>query len=122
MGLRMIEEMVRWGRSLNATPILASQRVGDAEALDGLIGTSMVFGLESDREADQAMRLLHLDPDSAGMRQAILSNRRGRCLIRDIHGRVARVQVDPVDQRILHALDTTPRRGAEETERDAPAA
>jgi len=122
MGLRMVDEMVRWGRSLHATPILASQLVGDAEALDGLIGTSLVFGVETEREADQALRLLHLDSDSVQMRQAILSNRRGRCVMRDIHGRVARVQVDPVDPRILQALDTTPRRQPEETERGAPQA
>jgi hypothetical protein len=41
--------------------------------------------------------------------------------MRDIHGRVARVQIDPVDPRILQALDTTPRRQPEQAERDAPA-
>ena len=38
-----------------------------------------------------------------------LGYRRGRCLIRDIHDRVAEVQIDVVDPEWLRVLDTTPR-------------
>ena len=34
--------------------------------------------------------------------------RSGRCLLRDIDDRVAEVQIDPVDARLLEVLDTSP--------------
>lgn len=107
-GRRLIEHLNRWGRSENATPFLVTHLVSDAEELDNLIGTRLVFGMESEKEAAAALELLRLDPEDERQRQRLLAFRRGACLMRDLHGRVAPVQIDPADPDLLDALDTTP--------------
>jgi hypothetical protein len=107
-GRRLVEHLNRWGRSEFATPVLAAHLVSDAEALDNLLGARFVFGMESEQEAEKALRLLRLDPDEERMRQRLLSFRRGRCLFRDYGGRTAQVQIDLADPELLSLLDTTP--------------
>ncbi len=107
-GRRLIEHLNRWGRSENATPFLVTHLISDAEELDNLIGTRLVFGMESEKEAVAALQLLRLDPNDEQQRGRLLAFRRGACLMRDLHGRVAAVQVDPGDSALLAALDTTP--------------
>jgi hypothetical protein len=106
-GRRLIEHLNRWGRSENATPLLVTHLVSDADELDNLIGIRLVFGQESEREARAALALLRLDPDDERGRSRLLSFRRGRCFLRDLEGRVASIQVDPGPE-LLRALDTTP--------------
>jgi hypothetical protein len=117
-GRSLIDRISRLGRAQNATPLLATQVIGDAEALEGLVGAVFCFGVESEREARHALQLLRLDDDDADLRQRLLSFRRGRCLMRDFESRVAPVQVDLVDPALVAALDTTPNR---EGESGAPA-
>lgn len=107
-GRRLIEHLNRWGRSENATPFLVTHLISDAEELNNLIGTRLVFGMESDKEAAAALELLRLDPADDRQRQRLLAFRKGACLMRDLHGRVAPVQIDPADPALLEALDTTP--------------
>lgn len=109
-GRRLIEVLNRMGRSLNVTPILASQTITETEELDNLLGARFVFGMESDREAARGLELLGLDPDSRELAEQLQRFRAGRCFIRDYQGRVARAQIDFVDPGLLAALDTTPRR------------
>lgn len=111
-GRRLIEHLNRWGRSENATPLLVTHLVSDAEEVDNLIGARLVFGLESEQEAAAALRLLRLDPDDERLRRRLLSYRRGRALMRDLDGRVGAIQVDPGDE-LLATLDTTPGEPAE---------
>jgi hypothetical protein len=106
-GRRLIEHLNRWGRSENATPLLVTHLVSDADELDNLIGARLIFGQESEREARAALALLRLDPDDERLRSRLLSFRRGRCYLRDFEGRVASIQVDPGPE-LLRALDTTP--------------
>lgn len=107
-GRRLIEHLNRWGRSENATPFLVTHLISDAEELDNLIGTRLVFGMESDKEAAAALELLRLDPTDERQRQRLLAFRQGACLMRDLNGRVAPVQIDPADPQLLRVLDTTP--------------
>jgi hypothetical protein len=107
LGLRLISQLARWSRSENATCLLATQRLGDVAEQEGLIGAFLVFGLESEREARQALRLMQLDDDPA-LVERLLAFRRGRCLMRDYRGRVAAVKIDPLDDQLLAALDTRP--------------
>jgi Arc/MetJ family transcription regulator len=107
-GRRLIEHLNRWGRSENATPFLVTHLTGDARELDNLIGTRLVFGMESEKEARAALELLRLDPSDERHRQRLLGFRKGACLMRDLHGQVAPVQIDPADPELLHILDTTP--------------
>ncbi len=107
-GRRLIEVLNRMGRSLNVTPILASQTIAESAELDNLLGARFVFGMESEKEAERGLELLGLDPDSREHVDQLLRFRAGRCFIRDYQGRVARAQVDFVDAQLLAALDTTP--------------
>ena len=108
-GRQLIDRISRLGRAQNATPLLATQVLGDAEAIEGLVGATFCFGVESEREAEAALRLLRLDSEDAQLRQQLLTFRRGRCMMRDFEGRVAPVQIDLLDPALLEALDTTPR-------------
>lgn len=105
----VVERLTRLGRSQNVTPMLASQRVGDVEALDGLVGSVFVFGVDSDAEAASALRLLRQDPADEGLRRRLLGFRQGRCLFLDGEGRLTALQVELSDPALLSALDTTPR-------------
>ena len=112
----VVERLSRLGRSQNVTPILASQRIGDVDALDGLVGTCLVFGLDSDAEAAAALRLLRQDPDDEPLRRRLLAFRRGRCLLLDADGRLTALQVEITDPALLAALDTTPGASAPDAE------
>lgn len=109
-GRRLANRLARLGRSQNATLILATQQLGDVGELEGLVGTRMIFGLETTREAKTALELLSLDPEDEVLVERVRSYRRGMCLMRDIEGRCGEVQIDPVYGDLLDALDTTPRR------------
>jgi AAA domain-containing protein len=108
VGHRLVEQLSRWGRAENATPVLITHLIADAEAIDNLIGARFIFGMESETEAEKALRLLRLDADDGELRQRLLSFRRGRCLFRDYEGQVVAMQVDLADPRLVAALDTTP--------------
>jgi AAA-like domain len=109
-GRRLIEVLNRMGRSLNVTPILASQTITESQELDNLLGARFVFGMESEREAARGLELLGLDPEDRDLLDQLTRFRAGRCFMRDYHGRVARTQIDFVDPNLLAALDTTPMR------------
>ncbi len=111
-GRTLLNRLVRLGRSSNTTVLLASQRLADLGDLSELVGTYFLFGQESDTEASRALELIGLDPESSGLRGRLREYRRGRCLMRDLDGRVGELQFDLVFPELLEALDTTPRRTA----------
>jgi AAA-like domain len=113
-GRSLVDRISRLGRAQNVTPLLATQMLGDVDELDGLIGAAFCFGVETEREARRALRLLGLDEDDDGLQQRLMAFRRGRCLMRDFEGRVSPVQIDLGDPRLLAALDTTPQRADDE--------
>jgi hypothetical protein len=106
-GRRLLDNLCRWGRSENATVVLVAHFIRDAEELDNLIGYRLMFGMESDAEARAALALLRLDADDQRLRRRLLSYRKGRCMMRDLHGRVSALQVYMPDE-LLSVLDTTP--------------
>lgn len=110
-GRALLERISRLGRSQNITPILATQMLGDAEALEPLVGALFAFGVETEAEARKALALLRLDPDDEVAVQRLLGYRAGRCYLRDFEGQVAPIRIDPPPW-LLERLDTTPR-GAE---------
>jgi DNA helicase HerA-like ATPase len=109
-GRTVVNRLVRLGRAFNATVLLATQRLADLGELQDLIGTYLIFGQESDTEAARALELIGLDHTDRELIARLRGMRRGRCLMRDLDGRVAEVQIDPADHRLLAALDTTPTR------------
>ncbi|MBA3867106.1 MAG: ATP-binding protein [Solirubrobacterales bacterium] len=113
-GRALLNRLVRLGRAFNATILLVSQRVEDLGELAQLVGVSLIFGQDSVRAATAGIEAIGLDPDEGGLARRVTEYRRGRCLMRDLDGRVGEVQVDPRPE-LLAALDTSP--GAGEGER-----
>lgn len=109
VGRALCERISRMGRSLNLTPIFATQALGDAEQLEPLVGSLFAFGVETESEARRALALLRLDADDPAAVQRLLSYRRGACWFRDFEGRTAPIQIDP-GAELLAALDTSPAR------------
>ncbi len=108
-GRQIIKRLVRLGRAFNATLLLGTHRVADLGDLGDLIGVVFVFGQDSDAGAAAALRFIGLQPTRA--RVALVREfRAGRCLMRDLNGRVGEVQVDLVYPWLLQALNTTPGR------------
>lgn len=113
-GRELIEQLNRWGRSEHATPILVTHLAGDAVDSQNLIGTRFVFGQETDEEAAAGLAMLRLDPADDAARRWLLRSREGRCMMRDLDDRVARLQVElDADPELLAALSTTPDEAAE---------
>jgi DNA helicase HerA-like ATPase len=106
-GRLLLNRLVRLARAMNATILLASQRLDDLGDLSELVGVFFIFGQDSLAEAERALELLGLDPEDAELRSRLTSYRRGRCLMRDLEGRVGEVQLDLPDE-LLATLDTTP--------------
>jgi hypothetical protein len=106
-GRQVINRLVRLGRAYNATLLLGTHRVADLGDLSDLIGVVFVFGQDSDTSAEAALRFIGLEPTRAlvGLLREL---RAGRCLMRDLAGRVGEVQIDLVYPHLLGALQTTP--------------
>jgi hypothetical protein len=107
-GRAIINRLVRLGRAFNATLLLGTQRVADLGDLADLIGVYFVFGQDSDAAARRALELIGLDPQSTELVRLLRELREGRCLMRDLDGRVGEVQVDLVYPHLLEALTTSP--------------
>ena len=107
-GRAMVNRLVRLARAYNATVLLATQRLDDVGGISDLIGTSFVFGQDADSEATRALELLGVQPTPARIAR-LRDARAGRCLMRDLHGRVAEVQIHCPDPELLAAFDTTPQ-------------
>jgi len=106
-GRQIINRLVRLGRAFNATLLLGTHRIGDLGDLSDLIGVVFVFGQDSDDAAAAALRFIGLDP-TRELIGLVREFRAGRCLMRDLHGRVGEIQVDLVYPHLLQALQTTP--------------
>lgn len=108
-GRTLLNRLVRLGRSMNTTILLATQRLADLGDLSELVGVYFLFGQDSLAEAERALRMVDLDPEDAALRQRLTEYRQGLCLVRDLDGRVGEVQIDPVFGELLAALDSTPK-------------
>ena len=109
-GRRLVDRLARLGRSQNVTLILATQRLGDIGDIEELVGTRLIFKIETPAEAKRALALLGLDEDDEALVQQLRDYEKGLCLMRDIGDRVAEVQIDLVYDDLLQALDTSPER------------
>lgn len=114
-GLALLSRISRIARSLNTLPLLATQVGDEIGQLAALVGCVFAFGVETEDEAARLLKVVGLDAADGARRRQIMGFRRGRCFLRDYEGRIAPVQVDPADPRILTQLDTTPPSRAERT-------
>lgn len=107
-GRTLLNRLVRLGRAMNATILLATQRLADLGDLSELVGVYFLFGQDSLAEAERALKLVGLDPEDTALRSRLTEYRQGMCLMRDLDGRVGELQVDLVFPELLAALDNTP--------------
>lgn len=108
-GRLLMSRLVRLGRSMNTTILLATQRLEDFGDLSELVGVYFLFGQDSIPEAERALRMVDLDPEDAALRSRLTEYRQGLCLMRDLDGRVGEVQFDLVFPELVGALDSTPK-------------
>ena len=109
-GRQIIKRLVRLGRAFNATLLLGTHRVADLGDLADLIGVVLVFGQDSDDGAAAALRFIGLEA-TRELVALVRELRAGRCLMRDLNGRIGEVQVDLVYPNLLAAFGTTPGQG-----------
>ena len=109
-GRRLLDRLLRLGRSQNTTLILATQSLADVAGATDLIGTFFMFGQRSEAEARRALELVGLDPSDGSLAAQVRGYERGLCLMRDVRGHIAEVQIDLVYPELLERLDTSPRR------------
>lgn len=106
-GRQVIHRLVRLGRAYNATLLLGTQLIADLGDLAELIGVVFVFGQDSPAAAAAALSFIGLDP-TPELTGRVCEFGSGRCLMRDLHGRVGEVQIDLVYPHLLQAFTTTP--------------
>lgn len=108
-GAKLISEIARMGRSHNTAIVLVSQNAGDLmdEQVTNSISTVFAFRSTIPQEIDDVLELLGVETTS-GYRAAIRELRNGECLMRDVDGRVARVQIDSWEENLFAAFDTNP--------------
>lgn len=106
-GRALLNRLVRLGRAFNATILLVTQRIEDLGELAQLVGVVGLFGQDSVRAAARGIEEIGLDPEEGALAHRVTEYRRGRCLLRDLDGRVGEAQVEPLPE-LLTALDNTP--------------
>jgi hypothetical protein len=106
-GRALVNRLVRFTRRYNATVLLLTQLLEDAPVIRELVRTWFIFGQDSEQQAELGLRLAGVEPTDARVRrlQAAVA---GRCVMRDLQGRVAEIQIDVTDPELLAALNTAP--------------
>ena len=104
-GLSLLSCIVREASTRNISVLLASRVACGRDQLDSL-GSILCFGVEDVGQARTALRLLGLQEHDEALQQELISNRHGRCLLRDHEGRVGAFQVDPFDPQLRSLLGT----------------
>lgn len=111
-GRALLNRVIRLGRAFNATVLVATQRVADLGDLADLFGVCLLFGQETGAEARAGLVQVGLEGEAA-LAYRLIEFRQGRCLMRDLDGRVGEMQFDLASPELLAALDTTPGRQPE---------
>lgn len=108
-GAKLIPEIARMGRSHNTALVLVSQNAGDlmAESVTNSISTKFAFRSSIPQEIEDVLELMGLEQDQ-GFGTAVRDLRNGECLMQDVDGRVARVQIDAWNQELFDTFNTNP--------------
>jgi hypothetical protein len=119
-GRRLVERIARIGRARNLALLLATQNASDLRAGDPAntaIANSLTVRLgfrSTDEDEIRAMLALLGVEATADLVAEVSGFAAGECLMRDLDGRVGRVQVDLVTDELRAAFDTTPHALEEE--------
>jgi type IV secretory pathway VirB4 component len=115
-GAKLIPEIARMGRSHNTALVLVSQNAGDlmAESVTNSISTKFAFRSSIPQEIEDVLELMGLEQDQ-GFGTAVRDLRNGECLMQDVDGRVARVQIDAWNQELFDTFNTNPETRGKKT-------
>lgn len=109
-GREILEELARTGRSKNSAIYMASQSAKKdlvGEEIKMNVGYQFIFGSKNRQEAEAACELLGIDQSEENIKM-IASLPAGTCFMMDLEGRVNLLEVNAVQERLLHAFDTRP--------------
>ncbi len=108
-GAKLIPEIARMGRSHNTALVLVSQNAKDLmeESVTNSLSTKFAFRSSIPAEVDAVMDLFGL-PKTEGFQGYVKSLGNGQCLMQDVDGRVAPIQIDNWDKQLFEAFDTNP--------------
>jgi hypothetical protein len=108
-GAKLIPETARMGRSHNTALVLITQNAMDLmdEQITNSISTVFAFRSRDQQEIKSVLRLMGVT-DNDGTEQDVRDLRNGECLMRDVSGRVSRVQIDPWATELFNAFNTNP--------------
>lgn len=108
-GAKLIPEIARMGRSHNTALILVSQNAGDlmSESVTNSISTKFAYRSTDSKEIEDVLDLFGVSKEQ-NYQQAIRGLRNGECLMRDIDGRISRVQIDSWEKTLWETFNTNP--------------
>jgi hypothetical protein len=106
-GRALVNRLVRFTRRYNATVLLLTQLLEDAPVIRELVRTWFIFGQDSEQQAELGLQLAGVEPTEARVRR-LQGAVAGRCVMRDLRGRTAEIQINIADPELLAALNTAP--------------
>lgn len=108
-GAKLVFEVARMGRSLNTGLILVSQNAGDflGEGVTNSISTKLAFRAKQPEEIENVLKFFNLE-DHEGNKDIIRELNNGECILQDVDGRIATVQVDGWNPKMNEAFETNP--------------
>jgi hypothetical protein len=108
-GAKLIPEIARMGRSHNTALVLVSQNASDLmeESVTNSLSTKFAFRSTIPAEVDSVMDLFGLAKDQ-GFQASVRNLGNGQCLMQDVDGRVAAIQIDNWDKKLMETFDTNP--------------
>jgi hypothetical protein len=121
-GQRLINDALRFSRSENLIPIMASQNATDflprseeEEDFTGLFAWKFMLHLESTEQVKAALQIMGMtDVNPREWEKRFNNYRDGYGLVKDPEGRIGEMQVDVVPGWLLEYFDTTPGEENEE--------
>ena len=106
-GRALLNRLMRYARGFNATILLLTQLLEDLDLLRELVRTWFLFGHDAEDQIKLQLRMAGVEPTAARVRRQ-QNWQPGRCVMRDLRGRVAEIQVDLPTDELLRQLNTTP--------------
>ena len=105
-GRALLNRLMRYARGFNATILLLTQLLEDLDLLRESVWTWFLFGHDAEDQIKLQLRMAGVEPTAARVRRQ-QNWHPGRCIMRDLRGRVAEIQVDLPTDELLGS--STPR-------------
>lgn len=110
-GQRLLEEIVRVGRSFNVVPVLISQNASDfleSKVIVNNVSNVFCFRASDAEEVEADLRFLGADPEALDVR-FFAGMESGTAVFRDAEDRIGVVHIDPQPPYLLELFDTRPK-------------